>query len=226
MSPEITNLVYAAASIGLIHTLIGVDHYLPFVVLAKARKWSMLKTLSLTVVCGVGHVLGSVILGLIGVFFGVAISNLVGLDSLRGDFAGWILTTFGLVYMIWGLRKVYLKHGHVHFFGKKHHHNHNQDKDTNYSLAITPWILFTIFVFGPCEPLIPILMYPAAQNSYMGMALVTGVFAFTTISTMVLSVSILFAGIKMINTKPLEKYTHALAGFTILICGLAIQFGL
>ena len=38
-------------------------------------------------------------------------------------------------------------------------------------------ILFTIFVFGPCEPLIPILMYPAAKSSVAGMLLVAGVFS-------------------------------------------------
>jgi sulfite exporter TauE/SafE len=50
---------------------------------------------------------------------------------------------------------------------------------------LTPWILFLVFVLGPCEPLIPILMYPAAQSSITGLVAVTLVFALTTSITMV-----------------------------------------
>ena len=37
MSHDLTILAVTAASIGVVHTLVGPDHYLPFVVLAQAR---------------------------------------------------------------------------------------------------------------------------------------------------------------------------------------------
>ncbi len=37
MSHEIVVLGIAAASIGFFHTLLGPDHYLPFIVMARAR---------------------------------------------------------------------------------------------------------------------------------------------------------------------------------------------
>jgi hypothetical protein len=40
MLGEIWILAGAAAGIGFIHTVIGPDHYLPFIVMAKARKWT------------------------------------------------------------------------------------------------------------------------------------------------------------------------------------------
>ena len=46
----------------------------------------------------------------------------------------------------------------------------------------TPWVLFLIFVFGPCEPLIPLVMYPAAKNNFHGAVIVAILFSLTTIS--------------------------------------------
>ncbi len=217
MNEELTILLITAASIGFFHTLLGPDHYLPFVAISKARNWSTTKTMLLTILCGIGHVLSSVILGLIGIAFGTALTKLEFIESIRGDLAAWALIAFGLVYLVWGLRKAYKnKHEHEH----NHHHHHNEKK------SLTPWVLFIVFVLGPCEPLIPILMYPAAKSSLMGMALVAGVFSLVTIATMTSIVYILIGGFKFMKLPSLERYSHALAGFVIFICGIAIQFGL
>ena len=89
---------------------------------------------------------------------------------------------------------------------------------------MTPWILFTIFIFGPCEPLIPLLMYPAAKDSVWGLIFVTAVFGIVTITTMMCVVMISTFGISFVPLSKMERYTHALAGATILLCGISIQF--
>jgi sulfite exporter TauE/SafE len=93
--------------------------------------------------------------------------------------------------------------------------------------ALTPWILFTIFVFGPCEPLIPLVMVPAAEHSMAGVAMVASVFAVTTISTMLFVVVASSYGLSRLPLRPLERYSHALAGLSIFLCGGAIKvFGI
>ena len=89
---------------------------------------------------------------------------------------------------------------------------------------MTPWIIFTIFIFGPCEPLIPLLMYPAAQGHITHVVLVSLVFAAVTIGTMLSIVMASLAGLQWLPTGRLERYTHALAGVSILFCGIAVQF--
>jgi nickel/cobalt transporter (NicO) family protein len=84
--------------------------------------------------------------------------------------------------------------------------------------------LFTIFIFGPCEPLIPLLMYPAAQNSKIDLIMVTCVFGAVTISTMLAAVLISKAGIDLIPLAKVQRYSHAIAGASIFLCGLAIVF--
>jgi len=84
--------------------------------------------------------------------------------------------------------------------------------------------LFTIFALGPCEVLIPNLMYPAAEKNYMGVAMVAGVFSVATIATMIAIVLLLSFGIKNLRLGFLEKYMHVLAGATIFLSGCAIVF--
>jgi nickel/cobalt exporter len=234
MTQELTVLTITAASIGFFHTLLGPDHYLPFVVMAQARRWSISKTGLITFLCGLGHVGSSVLLGIVGVALGIAVGRLELVESFRGDIAAWMIIAFGLVYFVWGMRRAIRnqshKHMHFHREGDSHMHEHKHNTEHMHlhgkekAVNLTPWILFTIFVFGPCEPLIPLLMYPAAKNSIPGMVLVATVFSSITIMTMIGIVLISTFGINFLPVQKLERYNHALAGGVILLCGIAIKF--
>lgn len=234
MSHEITALAITAASLGFLHTLLGPDHYLPFIAMARARGWSTLRTTCITVLCGIGHVGSSILLGLIGVGLGVAVSRLSTLESVRGSLAAWALMAFGLVYFVWGIRRAARNRPHAHWHdhgdGTQHVHLHAHAEahahahEDQGQMSLTPWILFTIFVFGPCEPLIPLIMYPAARHSVWGMGIVAVVFSVTTLLTMVGIVAVLTLGINLVPARRLERYHHALAGATLLLCGVAMEF--
>lgn len=234
MSNEIIILMGTAISVGLFHTILGPDHYLPFIIMSKARRWSMVKTGVITLLCGLGHVLSSVILGFIGIALGVAVFKLEAVESFRGDIASWLLLAFGFTYFIWGLRMAVLNKPHIHVHEHDqtgtHEHSHRHRKEHSHphglknSPNITPWVLFTIFVFGPCEPLIPILMYPAAKGSTYSVAIVAGVFGVTTILTMWVLVFIFSRGLSKLPFYRLERYSHALAGLVIIICAGTIKF--
>lgn len=234
MSAELLVLAVTTAAVGLVHTLLGPDHYVPFIVLATARGWSRAKTAAITLLCGVGHVLSSIVLAAIGLALGVAVSRLSSIQSVRGVLAGWVLIAIGLVYGAWGLRKALAGgHGHVHLGGGDatvhaltHAHGRGPEpaKAAARRAPLTPWALFLVFVLGPCEPLIPLLLYPAATSSLAGTVVVTGVFAITTIGTMLGLVLLGAAGVRHAHVGLLERYSHALAGAAILACGLAIRF--
>jgi nickel/cobalt transporter (NicO) family protein len=236
MSIEFNILLTTAATIGFFHTLTGPDHYLPFIVMSKARNWSYAKTLAITTICGVGHVGSSILIGALGIAFGWGVEYLKLFESNRGSVAAWFLIIFGFLYFAWGLWKALRKrdhkhyhyhldgsvhkHNHSHLFSKAHEHPHEIVKPQ----SITPWILFTVFVLGPCEPLIPILMYPAAKSSIMGVVYVSAVFSLFTIATMIGMVLLSLYGIQFLPIKKFEKYMHAIAGATICLCGIAIVF--
>jgi ABC-type nickel/cobalt efflux system permease component RcnA len=232
MTAEITVLTLSAAAIAFVHTLLGPDHYLPFVAMARARGWNLRKTLKVTLFCGVGHLVGSIAIGLAGIFIGVQLSSLEWLEAARGNLAAWLLIGFGLAYTAWGLRQAYRNrphrhwhshgettHSHVHSHHQEHAHLHEKSAD---SKSLTPWVIFIIFVLGPCEPLIPLLMYPAARESLSGVLMVSAVFGLVTVLTMIVVVFASVHGLKKLNFKRFERFGHAAAGSTVLACGLGV----
>ncbi len=234
MSQEMILLMGTAAFIGFFHTLLGPDHYLPFVVLGKARNWSIAKVSWVTLLCGIGHVASSVVLGLAGIALGITVTKLTAVESFRGNLAAWALTAFGLVYFIWGLRRARQQrpheHLHVHSDGRTHIHRHVHTEEHSHfheggkTGSLTPWVLFIIFVLGPCEPLIPILLYPAAKENLWGVLLVAAVFSAATLLTMLAVVISSFWGLNRLPLQKMERFTHAAAGGSICLCGAAIQF--
>ena len=227
-------LYLTAASIGFFHTLLGPDHYVPFIVISKARKWSLTKTNFITFLCGLGHVGSSILIGLIGIMLGIAVNKLTPIESTRGSMAAWLMIAFGLVYFIWGIRKAIKQkehtHKHAHSNGTVHAHKHSHFKEHSHVhdkkgvKELTPWILFTIFIFGPCEPFIPILLYPAAQNNIFDVVMVTIIFSSVTIGTMMAIVTSSVIGIKFLPKLNVERFMHAIAGATIFLCGVGIEF--
>lgn len=236
MSVDANILLTTAATIGVIHTITGPDHYLPFVVMSKARNWALPQALLITTLCGIGHVGSSILIGALGIAFGWGVKSLQIFETTRGNLAAWFLIIFGLGYFIWGIWKVQKKkkhkHYHYHFDGSVHKHPHTHllskahehPHEVYKPQSMTPWILFTIFILGPCEPLIPILMYPAAKSSILGVVNVSVVFSIFTIITMVGMVTLSIYGFSFFPVKKLEKYMHPIAGATICLCGLAIVF--
>lgn len=231
MDTQFTLLATSAALLGFIHTVLGPDHYLPFIAMSKARNWTVSKTMIITFLCGIGHVLSSIILGFSGILLGIGVSKLEFFESFRENIAAWLLIAFGLAYMIYGIRAGIKNKRHTHWHNHEdgphiHDHNHHSthihvhdQKKKN----ITPWILFTIFIFGPCEVLIPVLMYPAANLNITAAIIISIIFAIITIATMLTIVTVSIYGLKKLNFGPLEKWTHALAGGIIFFSGLGIQ---
>lgn len=255
---EMFILYLSAASLGLIHTLLGPDHYIPFIMMGRAGKWSLRKTCRITVLCGIGHVAGSVLLGLIGIGIGIALYHIEWIESFRGNLAAWLFISFGLIYFAWGIKKAIRTRTHSSF----HMHpgmtnkvfGHSSQDDSVYKRAgqdgklfkdirngsgadttkaesalqikknMGVWILFTIFIFGPCEPLIPLLMYPAAGMSIWSVVTVAIVFMFFTVTTMTVMVAIGYAGFRSFRLGLAERYMHAIAGLTLLLCGVGIAF--
>lgn len=229
---EMMVLLISAATLGIVHTLLGPDHYLPFIVLSKARNWTRTRTLWITFISGVGHVTGSVVLGMIGIAMGISLSRLEAIESSRGSLVGWMLIAFGILYTAYGIYKYFKRGAHVHlpaFLRPKsirHSDLHLSEASEQNGDAgrITPWILFLIFVFGPCEVLIPMLVYPAAQHSSFGIFMVALVFGIATIGTMLLVVMLGYKGLSLVRFKGKEHQLHLFAGLIILAAGAGMQF--
>jgi len=125
-------------------------------------------------------------------------------------------------------------HGHAHGHAPEHHHEHDHSApehrhvhDAQSQHLLTVWALFIVFAFGPCEPLIPLMMAPAALHNWAWVAIVCGVFGLVTIAVMLAVVSIGYLGLSHVRLAWAERHADLLAGVAIACSGVAIQaFGL
>ena len=237
-SGSLSVLVATAIALGFFHTVLGPDHYVPFVMMAKAQRWSLLKTTVVSGLCGLGHVGSSVIIGFLLAVGGMAFtewhgSRWAGWHDARGSIAAWLLIGVGAGLLLWGVHSALRgrKHTHAHLHEDSETHAHEHDHSAEHMhvhetkvRSLTPWVLFTIFVLGPCESLIPLMLAAWALTGMGGTGLVASAFSVVTIRTIVGVVLALMLGLSRINFGKLERWSTALAGLSLGLCGAAIQW--
>jgi hypothetical protein len=199
--------------VGFVHTALGIDHSLPFVVLAKARGWSLPRTLWITTLCGLAHVLSSVLISGVGLAIGIAGTSLAWFDDTRGSWAAWMLVGFGVAYALFGLWK------------RESSTEHTSGDDLP-AHRVMPALL-VIFALGPCEALLPLLTAGGALLSFWEAAMIAAIFSLATMTTMTTMVALGYLGANLPvfrhATLRLASYTHVLAGVAIALSGITIQ---
>jgi hypothetical protein len=207
-------LILSALTIGIVHAM-APDHWLPFVMLGKTQQWSGWKTTRVVSLAGLGHVASSVIITVIGILAGAALEHVNGWEELRGNYASLLLIAFGVVYAAWGL-----------FHWKKHTHDHSghhvHPHGVNKVAAASYWTLFALIVFGPCEPLIP-LLFASVSYGWMAAGVIFIVFGGVTIVMMLLQVHLAMLGLSMMRFHFLSDASHIVAGVVIAATGIAIR---
>jgi nickel/cobalt exporter len=221
-------LLGTAATLGFVHTALGLDHSLPFIALARARGWSLGRTLAVTLGCGTLHVLSSVLIAGIGLALGSAGQELLAIEETRGAWAAWLLVGLGFAYAavaLWRSRAPTLG-------GDEQAKQHGQVLQALPSHRLMP-ALFLIFALGPCEALLPLLMASGMTLDVQHGVLIAAVFSVATVTTMLALVSAGFLGAARLSkhlgawTPRLRQHAHTLAGVTLLASGLGIRlFGL
>jgi nickel/cobalt exporter len=225
-------LLGTTATVAVAHTLLGIDHSLPFIVLGRSRQWSLRRTIVVTTACGIGHVASSVAIGGLGAVAGATLDSLVWVESARGQVAAALLIGFGLAYAAWAVwhlfRAVTHSRPHAHADGTVHDHVHAHHGEHLHPhgahTSLTPWALFIIFLLGPCEPLIPLMVVPAMSGAWPVLAAVVAVFGILTVVTMSVTVAV---GYRICPTVPrpgLSRAADLVAGLVVAASGAAVLF--
>jgi len=206
----------------VVHTLIP-DHWLPFVLVSRAERWSIRHTVLLTVISATLHVTLSIALGLTLVMAGRGAERAVlGLGERLESLTGWMLVVFGLAYMAWFL----VRGGHVHSFGIHPHHS-PEDPEPEPELRkvrlkdLSGYALTFIVGFNPCILVIP-CVYGAAQMSTLTLLAVAVAFAVSTIGSMVVVTLLGLKGTARLTSPFLTRYGEAFSGGLIAAVGIAV----
>ncbi len=233
MSQDVTlgALLVAAVLTGVIHTIAGPDHYLPFIAIARSRGYGWLKTFFWTLICGIGHVGSALLLAAGFLVFAEILSeaHLEWIEAWRGDIAAYALIGMGAAILLHALHSRWKKrmhqHQHMHADGTNHVHTHSHESPHGHphgsAKSLSYWVVFIIFVLGPCEALLPLLTASAVLGT-ASVILVAAVFSVATIVTMLTAVTTGILGLKALRFHFLEHFASEIAGATVMACGLAI----
>ena len=208
-------LTVTAATVGSLHT-VAPDHWLPFAALSRARGWSAKHTARLTLLCGFGHVTVSALLGVVALFVGLQAVHAFG--SRLEDHAIFLLIGFGVIYMIWGLRRSLRRDPMAVMHHHRHHHTHGHN---DHDHGLTEWSLFLLFSADPCVAVIPMIM--AASTGGWGAVLsVVIVYEVATLATMVVLVLTARAGVSALRFAWIDRFGDAVAGGLIVVLGAVL----
>ena len=224
-------LLMTAAATAAFHTLIP-DHWLPFVLVGRARGWSGRTTAAVSGLSALVHTVLSLALGLAALLLGQSVAHAVGERLERGS--GVLLVAFGTAYAVWAWRKG----GHFHPGGALLHASDEGDHcdghegpasvDHLHYHADDAWIgkeagkgavpLALIVGLNPCVLVLPIMVATADQGTGV-LALVTMAYSITTIALMVgLSVAGV-VGTRRIPVPAIARHMETASGILIAICG-------
>ena len=218
-------------ALAVVHTLMGIDHSVPFVAMARSEGWTLSHTLRVTLFCGLGHLVSSVLVGGLCVALGLTLDSMLWLDTIRGNMAAMMLIGFGLAFSIFAWRKRFLSSPKSRSAREKDQINEqnsfgiyggDQFKRVQGRRRVTPWMLFLIFVLGPCEPLIPLMMLSPLEYSWLVLVTVVAIFGLLTIVTMVLSVVLLYQGVDLFKNMRSFRHGDVIAGFAVAGCGVVV----
>jgi ABC-type nickel/cobalt efflux system permease component RcnA len=224
----LTTIAVTGFGVAFFHAAIP-THWLPFVLAARAQRWSHSKTLAITALAGTGHVVFTAALGLLIAWFGIALNERIG--SWFPRIAGAALLLLGAFYLFRQItgkghahHHLFCGHTHTHAGELEHGHEHaapisERPAAPSDRIAITS--LLTLLTFSPCEAFLPIYA-SGVRYGWAGFALLTAILSIGTVAGMVLFTWLTLAGVQKIKLGLLEKYESGLIGALLCAVGSLI----
>jgi len=227
-------LVGTAVATALFHTLIP-DHWLPFVLIGRARNWSVTTTAVVSGVSAVIHALLSALLGVLAIAIGLGSARALG-ESLA-QASAVLLVAFGTAYAVWAWRKG----GHFHPGGRLLHHEsadggcpgneggshpehlhyhadggmiHGSDRRGGMYLAV-------IIGLNPCIVILPVML-SSVELGTATVGVVTAVYALTTTVLMVGLAVLGVAGTRRIPVPDISRHMETGSGLLIALTGVVL----
>ena len=231
-STVLTTVAATGFTVAFLHAAIP-THWLPFVLVARARDWSRGRTLAVTALAGLGHVGLTSLLGLAIAWFGFQLEEKM---EAFPWVAGGLLIAFSLYF---GWRQLSGRGiCHHHPPGSQHHadehcgdekeHSHWQEELKDSPLVSTragEWAavsgLFVMLTLSPCEGFLGIYL-SAVQFGWRGFFVLSVILAVATLAGMTLFTWLALLGFDRFRLKSFERYEAGLLAAVFGILGVLI----
>lgn len=234
-STVLATIALTGFTVAFFHAAIP-THWLPFVLVSKARKWSRGKTLAVSAFAGMGHVALTSLIGLGIAWFGFQLDEHA--EELFPRIAGSVLLAIGVFYFWRQFSGRGVMHHHAPggthqpsaTCGHGHAHSHWDDElkgSKLVSLKAGDWPvisgLFLMLTLSPCEGFLPVYL-SGVQFGWRGFVVLSLILALGTLAGMLLFTWLTLLGMDKLPIQKLERYEAALLGTIFTVLGLLMFF--
>ena len=200
-----TSIAVTGFAVAFLHAALP-THWLPFVLVGRAQKWSTGRTLGVTLLAGLGHVGLTIALGLGLVVAGLALEPKLG--GLFHWVVGGLMAAVGLFYIARG------------------RHNHALPEASRRSYAsdrAAIMALVTLLTLSPCEAFLPYYL-AGMQHGWQAFLVLSAVLMAATAAGMLIFTSLSLAGFKRLGLQWVERYEETILGAALIAVGVAVAF--
>lgn len=226
-SAVLTTVALTGFTVAFFHAAMP-THWLPFVLVGRARHWTRGRTLAVTALAGLGHVALTSLLGLAIAWFGFQLEE--KMEAFPWVVGGLLLAFAG--YFGW---RQFSGHGicHHHPPGSHHHASEHCGHEAEGShwqeeLKDSPLVadrggewaaisgLFMMLTLSPCEGFLGVYL-SAVQFGWWGFVVLSAILAIATLAGMLVFTWLALLGFERMRVKSFERYE---AGLLAAVFGL------
>ncbi|MCF7689535.1 MAG: hypothetical protein K9M98_16120 [Cephaloticoccus sp.] len=233
-STLLTTIAATGFTVAFFHAAIP-THWLPFVLVGRARGWSHTRTMSVALFAGLGHVGLTTVLGLLIAWLGFQLDAEIG--HAFTPLAGGVLVAVGVYYLWRQLRGGGICH---HAMPGSHHHadehcaeeakegshwEHELRDSQLASVSSGDWAaisgLFLMLTLSPCEGFLPVYL-SAVQFGWMGFVVLSLILAVATLAGMTVFTWLALIGFEKLKLRYFERWEAGLLGSIFIMLGLML----
>jgi hypothetical protein len=193
-------LLVSTFTVAALHGLLP-SHWLCFVLVGRARGWSLRKTLSVTAAAGAAHVASTLVLGVAAIVLARQIWEPETLERVSAV----VLLAMGSLYIV------------LHFARLGHRH----EREAAIGERVAVGGLFVVLIFSPCEAVIPLFL-AAAGGSAVFLAAMAVILTVATIGVMTLLVWLARAGAAHLDLRFADRHEKLIIGGVLAVLGAIV----
>ena len=206
--PVLWSLLGGGFAAAFLHAALP-THWLPFVLVGRAQRWSLTRSLMAVSAAGLAHIATTALVGSLIVAAGLALDGIVA--GLLPHLSAVLLFGFGAFYLVRSvIRRPVMAGGPALDLA---------EPTVGHATAFCG--LVAVMALSPGEVLLPIYM-SSAQEGVGALALLTLTFAVGTILGMATFTTLARAGASVLRLERWARYEGAILGLALIAIGLLI----
>ena len=225
---SIVALLLGTLSIAALHALIP-SHWLAFALVGRAQRWTIRRTLTVTALAGTGHVMLTILLGLLIAGAGKKLLQSIPPQTEHAATA-ILLILLGVYFAYPALRGRWTGCNHPAHVHSENGEESSQGIATPGSIAqrigTAPTVMGALVLgmtLSPCLDLLSVYV-AASALSWSALAAISLIMAGTTVGLMVLLVWLTLLGLQRLNLKWVERNEGLIVGGTLIALGILLFF--